>query len=152
MRPIRSLIVATVALLAAAPVLCQPTPGAVADGEAASLPAPRSQGGVAFVTGGIGEAEDQAFRAALPRYALALQFAARSGEGAGDQHLSDVDVRIVDGSKREILRTIAEGPWLLVDLPPGRYVVTAEFSGMVRAQSVQVGPRARRHVVFLFRP
>lgn len=53
-------------------------------------------------------------------YPVKLVFA-----GADGSFLGDVAVKIADASGAEVFGTRCYGPWLLVDLPPGRYRVEA---------------------------
>jgi hypothetical protein len=43
-------------------------------------------------------------------------------------YLSNIAVRITDSNDREIVNTTTAGPWLILDLPAGRYNVQATRS------------------------
>lgn len=101
--------------------------------------------GTRFVSGGIGEEERAQLAATRAGFNLHLTFAvARSGN-----YLADVRVALRDASGREMLAANAEGPWLLAQLAPGRYSLTAEYGGKVQTRTVAV-PRAGRAEVFLY--
>jgi hypothetical protein len=74
-----------------------------------------------FVSGGVTPDEVATIAGEKSRYPLSILTAAQ-GSGA---YLSDVHVRITDGRSQPVLDTVMDGPWLLVDLPPGRYLVEA---------------------------
>jgi hypothetical protein len=112
----------------------------------AELPAEERQGPVSFRSGGIGEDEDDAFRAMAPGYPLALEFVAIARPG--NAHLADVRVAIAGAGGERVLDTVADGPWLLVRLPPGRYRVTAESQGISQTRPVEVSATGNRRLVF----
>jgi hypothetical protein len=109
--------------------------------------------GIAYVSGGVGESEQQALREGAPAYSLWLTTATRSG-GA---FLAGVRVRIVEaGSRHPVLEHTTDGPWLFVALPPGRYDVEASFRDgeaapwQVQKTSVQVTAATSQHRLTLF--
>lgn len=102
--------------------------------------------GVAYVDGGVGRAEIEELYGERSRYGLWVVMAAR-GSGA---HLTDVHVRILDRSGRVAFERDLQGPWLLVDLPPGRYEVHAVFGSQMRSSVATLQPGGRRQVVFYF--
>lgn len=114
---------------------------------AGDLPPEHQQGNVAYRMGGIGEDEAQAMQAAARQYPLTLEFAARTGEDRGG-YLADVDVAIRDGRGNQVLQAKADGPFLLVRLPPGRYVVTAKHEDSQRSRRVDVKERGAQRIVF----
>ena len=76
-------------------------------GEAfAELPPARTQGGVQYVTGGIGSDESQSLREAMPQYPLALVFASPLGKGDA-AYLADVQVAITDAA--DALQVLGDG-------------------------------------------
>ncbi|MBA5828279.1 carboxypeptidase regulatory-like domain-containing protein, partial [Escherichia coli] len=58
--------------------------------------------------------------------------------GKGGEFLADVHVRIVDGKGTEVLKTDARGPYMLVQVPPGRYTVHASYQGNDESRAVTV--------------
>ncbi|MFM0084485.1 carboxypeptidase regulatory-like domain-containing protein [Paraburkholderia sediminicola] len=100
---------------------------------AQSLAQPASQNGVSYITGGVGEDEVQAFRAAAPGYNLRMTFASKTGN-----YLSDVDVTITSGAGRSVLSVRTEGPFLFVRLPAGRYQIGAQTRHITETRKIQV--------------
>lgn len=101
----------------------------------AELPPKENQGGVPYLTGGIGSDESAAIKAQFPKYALALTFA---GVKAGrNVFLASVPVQIRDASGATVLDVTTEGPYLLVDVPPGKYEIVATHAGKEQRASVQ---------------
>lgn len=98
------------------------------------LPAVQQQGQVQYLTGGFGHDESEAIKAASSNYPLALTFASTQG-GA---YLADVQVTITDAQGNTVLDATADGPFLLVKLPAGRYTVSARFNGNEQTRHVAV--------------
>jgi hypothetical protein len=120
---------------------------------AADEPRVQSNGAVDYVSGGIGKDEADALKQQSADYALTLEFAsARSAEGDASPgaYLADVKVDIRDAQGRQMLNTTAEGPLLLVRLPPGDYTVVADWNGARKEHRVDLPEGARRHVVFMW--
>src|SRR5579859_3778114 len=75
------------------------------------LPAEHHQGGVAFVTGGIGKDEAKAFERAEKRFPLALEFVDHVGKR--NEFVAGTDVKVTGQHGKTVLSTIADGPFLL---------------------------------------
>lgn len=103
----------------------------------AQQPAPmQSAGAVQYRCGGIGLDESTAMRSAMPSYPLALLFAAADGE-----YLADVSVRLSGASTAAFT---ASGPVCLLQLPHGKYTVTATTKdGREKSQTVDVGASSK---------
>ncbi|HET7365077.1 MAG TPA: carboxypeptidase regulatory-like domain-containing protein [Burkholderiales bacterium] len=110
---------------------------------AATLPAARTQNGVAYLTGGIGEDEASAMRAEARRYPVSMFFTA----GKDNAFLADVKVTVKDKAGKEVLSTAA-GPILLVNVPSGSYTVTAKRDSKVLHRTVHVGKTGGKQLVF----
>lgn len=80
--------------------------------------------GVPFMTGGVGLNERAVMKNMAGHYNVRLVFATISGA-----YLTDVKVVIHDGNNRTLIDKESNGPWFFVDLPKGRYSVTAIHSG-----------------------
>lgn len=89
-----------------------------------------------YVSGGIGEDEQQALQAEAANYNLRLSFAEK-GSGA---YLSDVKVTIRNAADATILAAVSEGPWFFAKLLPGRYRITVEADGQPQTRTVILTP------------
>ena len=112
-----------------------PTPQTAAGAESAA-PAQANQGGVPYVSGGIGSDESAALKAQFPKYAMALTFT--KVQGGKNVFLASVPVKIVDSSGVTVLDVTTDGPYLLVDVPPGTYEVIASNDGNEQRAKLQV--------------
>jgi hypothetical protein len=95
---------------------------------------PHQQGGVTWVSGGVGEQELQQIRQMQGLYNLHLLFAL---QGSGE-YLAGIPVTIADGRGTTLVSMTAEGPYLFAKLRPGRYKITAEHDGQVQTRTVSV--------------
>lgn len=104
--------------------------------------APVAMQGVTYLTGGIGEDDVQQLRAAAAKYNLRVTFASKTGA-----YLSDVDVSVSTESKRDVLSIRTDGPLLFVQVPPGRYILAANYAGKAQTKHVTVPPKGAVDIV-----
>lgn len=100
-------------------------------------------GAVSYLAGGVGDESRERLLARAGEFNLQLLFAARTGN-----YLADVAVTIRDGKGALVLETRADGPFLLVRLPPGPYEVMAAFDGTSVRQTTKIPASGRREMVF----
>ena len=118
---------------------CACVAGAVGAQAQSAMPQWKGDGAVRYVCGGIGSDESNAMRAAMKEHPLALLFARSDGAYLADV---DVDIKGADGAPSLALR--ASGPVCLVDIPDGRYTVSARTTGgEAKSQAVTVGGGAK---------
>ncbi|APA87723.1 carboxypeptidase-like regulatory domain-containing protein [Paraburkholderia sprentiae WSM5005] len=109
------------------------------------MPPTQQQGDISFVTGGVGRDESTALRQARRQWPLSLQFT-----GPGASYVADVQVQVAKAGGTAVLDTTSHGPYLLARLPPGRYTVSATYSGVTRRQSVNVRGNGSARATFAF--
>lgn len=103
-----------------------------------------SEGGIAFLSGGIGKQERGVLQEMEKEYPLKLVFSNRKGE-----YLSDVIVKVFGQKGDRILTTVSNGPWLFLDLPDGIYNLEASFnSDRKKVSGIQIVKRTQK-VVFI---
>jgi hypothetical protein len=115
---------------------------AALEANAATLPQPKTENGVTYVNGGIGEAEAAAMKTKARHYPMSLIFSA----GKDNAYLADVKITITDKSGKALLSTAA-GPIMLVNLPAGTYAIAAERDGMALHRTVHLGTKANQQIV-----
>lgn len=103
-------------------------------------------GGSAFLEGGIGRAEIEAMEAERGKYSLWIITAVR----VSGAYLADVKLRITDESGRVVLQRQLQAPWLLIDLPLGRYEIEAVYEGQVQRRTTTIHPGDHHQAVFHF--
>jgi hypothetical protein len=105
----------------------------------------RTADGHRYVTGGIGTEEVDALRQQAPSFSLQLITAARTGA-----YLANTQVRILGQGNNVVLDTAIDAPWLLVDLPAGRYTVQATYDGKTIERRLSIGGGKPQQVVIHF--
>ena len=111
----------------------------VAVGCAASahaFPMPVHEGQITYITGGIGDDEEDAMKAAAHDYDLLISNAESNGE-----FTAGADLLIRDANGRAVLQAHDAGPLFYAQLPPGAYVVDATYDGIERVRDVTIGNR-----------
>jgi hypothetical protein len=106
------------------------------DDEMLAKAKPVDSGKVQYVSGGIAVSGMRAIDAEEHAYNLKMLFVG----GADGEYLADVAVNIKDSKGNTLLSTTAEGPVLLVKMPPGHYTVSTKTSnGAMLTRHVKVG-------------
>lgn len=124
-------------LLAAATALGAARAAGPDAADAAPQPVVQHAGSVAWVSGGVTLGEAARMKRLMADYPLRIVLSDARGEYAVASRL-----RILrdDGARRG--ETVAElsdaGPYVLVDLPPGRYTLQADIAGLSRSREVVV--------------
>lgn len=98
----------------------------------------KAQGSVPYVSGGIGEAEQQRLNAMVGRFNLKLVFTLTEGN-----YLADVGVVLKDAAGKNVVEHVAEGPIFLAKLPAGTYSAGVTYNGKSQSRTVKVGERLR---------
>jgi len=99
-----------------------------------------------YVTGGVSDSEQIALRAQQERFNLWVVTAAKK-TGA---YLSDVRVKVTDSQQRVLFDAPLDGPWLMIDLPLGRYTVEADLGGRKQQHVTTIHPGDHHQAFFYF--
>jgi hypothetical protein len=68
-----------------------------------------------------------------------------------NEYVSDADVKIVDAKGVAVLQTKADGPFMLVKLPPGSYRVEATLDGKTAKSGIlKIGSKGSVHASLVF--
>ena len=104
----------------------------------------RVENGILYMSGGIGENQQQSMVQRRKDYTLALTFAMKkTGE-----YVADVNVLIQNAANQKILETKSTGPFFYAKLPPGKYKVSAELDGKSQSKSTQIKITGLRELYF----
>lgn len=114
---------------------------------AEALPDEVRQGSVRYVTGGIGADAAAAFKQAAAKYPLEMLFAQKAVPN--DVYLTGVKVTVRQSGKT-VLDTESGGPFLLANLPSGKYQIEAVSDGVTKRQAVDVQAGKHQRVVFVW--
>mgnify|MGYP000992334735 CR=1 FL=1 len=101
-----------------------------------ALPEVRMSDGIEFLTGGIGSDESAAIKKVQEKWPLTLLFAISSGGHA--IYAADVAARITNLDGKLVFHTRSDGPFLLVRLAPGKYIVEAKNAGITASRNFEI--------------
>jgi len=102
--------------------------------------------GRAFLAGGVGRDDVQGMEAERDRYSLWIITAARLS-GA---YLADVELSITNEKGVKVFERKLEGPWLMIDLPLGRYEVQARMAQESQSRVTTIHPGDHHQMVLYF--
>ena len=102
--------------------------------------------GYRYLSGGVSEEEQVSLHAQRERFSLWVITAAKKS-GA---YLSDVRVKVTDSQQQVVFDAPLDGPWLLIDLPLGRYVVEARVNGETQQRVTTIHPGDHHQAFFYF--
>lgn len=103
----------------------------------------QEQNGVAYLSGGIGQDESKAIQQTTG-YNLHMTFSV----GSLNEYIPDVTLVIEKAKGQPVLTLDNAGPLVYVQLPAGKYTVTATRNGEVRHDVADIGSGAARNLVF----
>jgi hypothetical protein len=79
-------------------------------------------------------------------FAVKIEFANRDAE-----YLSDIDVTVANAADGEVLFHVrCETPWLLADLPPGKYTVAGGYEGITKTAKLTAPAAGQARIVIRF--
>jgi hypothetical protein len=114
--------------------------------DAGAITHAQSAQGWAFVEGGVGASETQSMESERASYSLWVMTAARTS-GA---HLADAEVTILNEKGERVFERRIDGPWLMIDLPLGRYEVRARTGDQAQSRTTTIHPGDHHQVIFYF--
>jgi hypothetical protein len=115
---------------------------------ASRLPPVQSQGQTEFITGGVGKDESDAIQQVAKSWPLTLELAEASP--SRPQYISDVQIRIKNKSGNIVLDANAEGPFVLVKLPPGKYGIDATYESRTIHRDVTIQDGQNRKLTLMW--
>jgi hypothetical protein len=111
--------------------------GLGAVGGAVAMPQSFNYHGTPLLTGGVSEEERDQIRRELGPYNVWLAFVERDT----GNYVTGVKVSVTDEKGNAVVDTVADGPWLLAHVPPGRYTVRTS-DGQEQAITAGSGTKA----------
>jgi hypothetical protein len=95
----------------------------------------RSQG-IAFITGGVGQGEGDAILAEAKQWPVLLELSQlENGRGIW---IFGAQISIMNQRQKVIFDAQADGPYMLINLTPGDYQITASYQGAQQLRALTV--------------
>ncbi|WP_432720956.1 hypothetical protein R0381_002802 [Jeongeupia wiesaeckerbachi] len=97
--------------------------------------------GIAYLSGGIGDDEASAIRAAAGDYNVRLLMTGKQG-----QYLANATVQVLDAKGKPVVDAVADGPYFYMKLKPGRYQLVVTLDERPQQRMLQVGKQGSRNL------
>ena len=105
----------------------------------AQVPETQHSQGISYITGGVGQEETVAILAEAKQWPLTLELSQiENGRGVW---IFGATIKITNSKKQSIFDAQADGPYMLINLESGDYVMEAIYQGVAqkRALSINAG-------------
>ena len=114
-------------------------------------PEPITKGEVSYVSGGICTGGVAQIKDMIKQFPLEVVLVEKNKEYNKENYLADVKV-VISNVKNEktVLDVYTDGPYLLVNLPDGRYRIKAEYNKINKEDIVNISHSQHKRVVFLW--
>jgi hypothetical protein len=110
----------------------------------AQIPETQYSQGISFITGGVGEGETTSILAEAKQWPLLLEMSQiENGRGVW---IFGATINILGSKKQILFDAKADGPYMLVNLVPGDYVIEAAYQGVVQKRAVSIKPDAPQKI------
>lgn len=111
-----------------------------------NMPPTQTSHGITFVTGGVGELKEQAFKSAAKDYNLRATFTAPGGA-----YMANVNVTLKNDKGNTLVATESQGPFFYAQVPPGRYDLTAAYGDQRVERPLEVGKQGAATIDMVFK-
>ena len=103
----------------------------------AQIPETQYSQGISYITGGVGEDETVAILAEAKQWPLLLEMSQiENGRGVW---IFGATIKIMSAAKKQIVFDAqADGPYMLVNLTPGDYVIEATYEGVMQKRVLSI--------------
>jgi hypothetical protein len=109
------------------------------------LPSEETEGAIAYMSGGTDQDQASAMKHAASKYSLELDFLL---PGQVSAMPAAIPVTITDSAGNLMLDRDSYGPLMLVQLPEGRYTITAQNAGKIEKINVNIAPGQHKTIGF----
>jgi hypothetical protein len=102
----------------------------------AQIPNTQYSQGISYISGGVGEEESQAILAEAKQWPILLELSQlENGRGVW---IFGAKIKILNAQNQVVFDAQADGPYMLVNLPVGDYLLEGSYQGVVQKRSVTV--------------
>jgi hypothetical protein len=101
----------------------------------AQIPPTQHSNGISYISGGVGEEETVAILAEAKQWPLLLELSQiENGRGVW---IFGANIKVMSG-KKTVFDAQADGPYMLINLESGDYMIQASYQGVVQSRSVNI--------------
>ena len=102
----------------------------------AQIPDTQYSEGISYITGGVGEDETTAILSEAKQWPLLLEMSQiENGRGVW---IFGANIKISNSNKQTIFAAQADGPYMLINLVPGDYVIEATYQGVAQKRALSI--------------
>jgi hypothetical protein len=102
----------------------------------AQIPPTQRSDGVAYITGGVGDGEADAIVAEAKQWPLMLELSQlENGRGVW---IFGANIKVNNSKKATVFDAKADGPYMLINLDPGDYVIEATYEGVLQTRAISI--------------
>ena len=101
----------------------------------AQIPPTQHSNGISYISGGVGEEETVAILAEAKQWPLLLELSQiENGRGVW---IFGANIKVMSG-KKTVFDAQADGPYMLINLESGDYMIQGSYQGVVQSRSVNI--------------
>jgi hypothetical protein len=102
----------------------------------AQIPNTQYSQGISYITGGVGEEESQAILSEAKHWPILLELSQlENGRGVW---IFGAKIKILNAKNQVVFDAQADGPYMLVNLPAGDYLLEGAYQGVTQKRSIAV--------------
>jgi hypothetical protein len=102
----------------------------------AQMPETQRSLGISYISGGVGESESTAMLAEAKQWPLLLELSQlENGRGVW---IFGSQIKIVNSKNAVIFDAKAQGPYMLINLEPGDYMIQASYQGVEQKRALYI--------------
>ncbi len=102
----------------------------------AQIPETQHSQGISYITGGVGEEEATAILAEAKQWPLMLELSQiENGRGIW---IFGANIKVMSNSRQRIFEAQAQGPFMLINLMPGEYMIEATYQDVALKRGVAI--------------
>ena len=110
----------------------------------AQVPDTQRSQGIAYISGGVGQDETTAILTEAKQWPLTLELSQiENGRGVW---IFGATIKVIDSKKQTIFDAQADGPYMLINLEPGDYVIEASYQGVVQKRAISIKAGASQKI------
>ena len=102
----------------------------------AQTPDTQSSEGISYISGGVGQEESTAILAEAKHWPLMLELSQlENGRGVW---IFGALIKVSNSNKKMVFQAQADGPYILINLSPGQYLIDATYGGITQMRAVMI--------------
>ena len=110
----------------------------------AQIPETKYSEGISYITGGVGESETAAILSEAKQWPLLLEMSQiENGRGVW---IFGAAIKIISPNKQIVFDAQADGPYMLINLESGDYVIEARYQGVSQKRALTMKPNSPQKI------